>query len=69
MDQTVTERIRERAYQIWAANGCPDGQAERHWFTAKRELLDAQKTALATQPAMVKKSSRTIRRTSKQDSA
>jgi hypothetical protein len=69
MDQTLTERIRERAYEIWAANGCPDGQAEQHWFTAERELLDAQKTVLAAQPAMVKKSSRTVRRASKQGSA
>jgi hypothetical protein len=69
MDQTLTERIRERAYEIWAANGCPDGQAEQHWFTAEREFLGAQKTRLAAQPAMVKKSSRTVRRTSKQDSA
>ena len=34
------------------------GQAEQHWFTAERELLDAQKTVLAAQPAMVKKSDR-----------
>jgi Protein of unknown function (DUF2934) len=69
MDQTLTERIRERAYEIWAANGRPDGQAEQHWFTAEREFLYAQRTALAAQPAMVKKSSRTVRRASKQGSA
>jgi hypothetical protein len=39
MDHTLEERIRERAYQIWNACGCTDGQAEEHWFTAEREVL------------------------------
>ncbi len=27
-------RIRELAYQIWEAEGCPEGQAMRHWELA-----------------------------------
>ena len=35
----MTTRIRERAYAIWEAEGCPDGCAERHWSAAEEELL------------------------------
>ncbi|HEY1781624.1 MAG TPA: DUF2934 domain-containing protein [Roseiarcus sp.] len=28
------ERTRERAYFLWLEEGCPEGQAERHWLTA-----------------------------------
>jgi hypothetical protein len=39
MDRDVSDRIRERAYQIWMATGCRHGQAEQHWFTAEQEIL------------------------------
>lgn len=29
-------RIRLLAYRIWEAEGCPDGEAERHWHMACR---------------------------------
>lgn len=32
------DRIRERAYSLWEAEGCPDGCAERHWQQAEDEL-------------------------------
>lgn len=32
------ERIRERAYGLWEAEGRPDGCAERHWKEAEFEL-------------------------------
>jgi Protein of unknown function (DUF2934) len=28
-------RIRERAYFLWLEEGCPEGQAERHWQAAE----------------------------------
>jgi hypothetical protein len=28
MDQPLSHRIREGAYEIWSANGCPDGQRQ-----------------------------------------
>jgi hypothetical protein len=73
MDQTLNDRIRERAYEIWVASGCPHGAAEDHWFAAEREIRDAPQTAvehelreapqtaLAAQPPMVKKSNRVSR--------
>jgi hypothetical protein len=30
--------IRERAYLIWEHEGQPEGQAERHWQEAEREI-------------------------------
>jgi hypothetical protein len=81
MDES-SNRIRELAYEIWQEQGCPDGQAEEHWLAAEREILsggepplmteselgkvDAPKTALAAQPALVKKSKRVVRTKSPQ---
>ncbi len=31
--------IRQTAYALWEQEGCPQGQAERHWLLAL-ELLD-----------------------------
>jgi hypothetical protein len=41
MEQSASDRIRERAYQIWVASGSPDGEAEQHWLTAEKEILAA----------------------------
>jgi len=32
------EVIRKRSYEIWQREGCPEGQADEHWFRAKAEL-------------------------------
>ena len=65
MDHTLTDRIRERAYEIWVASGGAHGAAEDHWLAAERESLDAPLTALAVQSQMVKKSSRPRRAAAK----
>nr|WP_257012865.1 DUF2934 domain-containing protein [Pseudomonas aeruginosa] len=44
------KRIREFAYQIWESEGCPDGQAERHWAMA-RQLAEAEAAAAASASA------------------
>jgi hypothetical protein len=36
------DRIRERAYGIWIAEGRPDGREHAHWQRARHELLAAQ---------------------------
>ena len=33
-----TDRIAQRAYEIWKESGCPDGHDQEHWFQAEREL-------------------------------
>ncbi|HSV00978.1 MAG TPA: DUF2934 domain-containing protein [Roseiarcus sp.] len=35
------DRIREIAYFLWLEEGCPDGEADRHWSTAEA-MHDAQ---------------------------
>lgn len=42
------DRIREEAYKLWLAEGCPHGRAERHWAEAKEivALRDSNATTL-----------------------
>jgi Protein of unknown function (DUF2934) len=51
MDQSLENRIRERAFQIWSANGFVHGQADQHWLAAEREILAASTAPLAGKPA------------------
>jgi hypothetical protein len=39
MSHELEQRIRERAYELWAMNGYPHGQDEEHWYAAERELV------------------------------
>ena len=34
----IDERIRQRAYEIWEAEGRPDGRQTEHWQRARDEL-------------------------------
>ena len=38
MDKPTNEQIRERAHLLWQAAGEPEGQQDRFWFEAEREL-------------------------------
>jgi hypothetical protein len=38
VDQDLSERIRERAHEIWVANGYRDGEADQHWLAAEHEI-------------------------------
>jgi hypothetical protein len=58
MDNTLEDRIRERAYEIWSMTGRPDGQAEQHWLLAEREVLAI---AMAKPPAATRAARRTPR--------
>ncbi len=48
MHNPIENQIRERAYELWLANGCREGEADRHWLTAEREVLT---TGLASMPS------------------
>jgi hypothetical protein len=41
MEADLHNRIRKRAYEIWFTAGCRDGEAQQHWLTAEREILEA----------------------------
>jgi Arm DNA-binding domain/Protein of unknown function (DUF2934) len=53
VDQDLSERIRERAYEIWVANGYRDGEADQHWLAAEHEIevvtIEPQLTATTGQ--------------------
>jgi hypothetical protein len=40
MEQTDPndQRVRDRAYYLWEADGSPDGMAETYWHRARLEL-------------------------------
>ena len=35
LDEELAQRIRERAYHLWEADGCPEGQAQEYWDRAE----------------------------------
>jgi hypothetical protein len=54
MEPTLEHRIRERAYEIWHAQGQTDGKAHEHWLAAEREVLSSLR---APSPASVREAS------------
>lgn len=54
MSQKLEQRIRERAYELWAMSGYSHGQDEEHWCAAEREIVAAMQV-----PAKPKKKSGT----------
>jgi Protein of unknown function (DUF2934) len=35
----LEEAIRERAYQLWVADGRPEGKSDAYWLNAQHEML------------------------------
>jgi hypothetical protein len=54
MSQELEQRIRERAYELWAISGYSHGRDEEHWCAAEREIVSAMHV-----PAKPKKKSGT----------
>jgi hypothetical protein len=51
MRDDIEPKIRERAYHMWRENGCIEGESDRHWLAAEREVLAAfAASAPATPP-------------------
>jgi hypothetical protein len=55
----MEERIRARAYELWEADGRPEGCEERHWHEAEAQVraeIEAEEAeeAVAAQPAKPK---------------
>jgi hypothetical protein len=34
-EKKASQQVREIAYRLWQEEGCPEGDALRHWFAAK----------------------------------
>jgi hypothetical protein len=41
MSQELEQRIRERAYELWAMSGYSHGRDTEHWCVAEREVIAA----------------------------
>ncbi len=37
--ESLEEAIRERAYQLWVADGRPEGNPDNYWLNAQRDML------------------------------
>ena len=57
----LSDRIRERAYEIWIASGYRSGEAEQHWLAAEREILSAPQSAAVVEAPAKRIRGRTIR--------
>jgi Protein of unknown function (DUF2934) len=44
------DRIREIAYFLWLEEGCPEGQAERHWRDAQAILESLERKRIEGEP-------------------
>lgn len=51
MADDLEQRIRERAYELWENEGCPEGRGDDHWQQACAEYRDAREEAGAEQGA------------------
>ncbi|MDR3441176.1 DUF2934 domain-containing protein [Telmatospirillum sp.] len=47
MSVTDQERIRNRAFEIWQSEGCPEGRDVEHWQRAEEELTAEAKLSEA----------------------
>ena len=45
------ETIRQRAYEIWQAEGQPDGRALEHWCRAEAEVVKSRPVGKPKPPA------------------
>jgi hypothetical protein len=41
LEQDLSNKIRERAYELWVERGYRDGEAEQNWLAAEHEILTA----------------------------
>jgi hypothetical protein len=47
----IRKLIRARAYEIWEAEGNPEGKEREHWLAAQREVMEEVDRSGATGPA------------------
>lgn len=42
VNEELQQKIRTRAYELWEANGRPEGQEHEHWLEAERQVMQEQ---------------------------
>ena len=45
INHALDKEVRQRAYEMWLHENCPDGLAERHWFAAEHEVTEEYENA------------------------
>jgi len=55
-NESMEEKIRARAYELWEKDGSPAGQADKYWEEA-RASLEGDLSAAATSPSVATGSS------------
>ena len=40
--EELERKIRDRAYQLWEANGRPEGEEQAHWTEAERQVMEEE---------------------------
>ncbi len=50
IDPNLMARIRQRAYEIWEAEGRPEGRERIHWLRAEAEFRERLSTPRLTNP-------------------
>lgn len=55
-NESMEEKIRARAYELWEKDGSPAGQADKYWEEA-RASLEGDLLAVATSPSVATESS------------
>jgi len=63
--QDLEQTIRERAYHLWMAEGCPEGNAEGHWLAAQSEVLSFSSENLSSISAATPEAKRPLKRATK----
>ncbi len=51
--ERLEEAIRERAYQLWVADGRPEGNPDNYWLNAQREMLAQSADRVVTDDSAV----------------
>jgi len=41
--------VRERAYELWQEEGCPDDRQQEHWLRAEREIAALLRTGVSSE--------------------
>ena len=45
LSEELQRRVRERAYQLWEAEGMPEGRADEYWHRARELIEDEAKSS------------------------
>ncbi len=62
----IEQQIRVKAFELWEAEGCPDGRADHHWSQAQAEIsaqADVSQVSVPKTTKVVRSTSKTVKRT------